>query len=209
MQVKYPELKKIYDGADVQSNFMPDPEEEKKFFTEKEDYDLRVKQAELKMKKLQNYEIFDSDDEKEEENNEKKLKEIERLKAISAAIDKATEELGKAYEKNKVEIEKYQKELMDKFKSMPKVKEKEEYVNREKDENLEKLFEENQKKWEEMIIKNLKEGEKIEHINPFQVDSKDDGKEGLRDSGTYVLKDGKLIKGEGEKREEVMFSNWY
>mmetsp|Transcript_17608 Transcript_17608/g.16837 ORF Transcript_17608/g.16837 Transcript_17608/m.16837 type:complete len:100 (+) Transcript_17608:645-944(+) len=32
---------------------------------------------------------------------------------------------------------------------------------------------------------------------------------GLKESGTYVLRDGKLVRGEGEKREMAQYSNWY
>lgn len=39
-----------------------------------------------------------------------------------------------------------------------------------------------------------------------KTDSKSSG---LHEAGTYVMRDGKLVKGEGRKREEVMFSNWY
>ncbi len=33
--------------------------------------------------------------------------------------------------------------------------------------------------------------------------------EGITDSGTYVLRDGKLVKGSGESREQAEFTNWY
>lgn len=32
---------------------------------------------------------------------------------------------------------------------------------------------------------------------------------GLKESGTYVMRDGKLVQGSGEKREQVDHSNWY
>ena len=32
---------------------------------------------------------------------------------------------------------------------------------------------------------------------------------GITESGTYVLRDGKLVPGKGELREQAQFSNWY
>jgi hypothetical protein len=48
-------------------------------------------------------------------------------------------------------------------------------------------------------------------MNPkiYKVDE-EEKKEGLHQgSGTYVLRDGKLVKGEAEKREKATYSNWY
>jgi hypothetical protein len=33
--------------------------------------------------------------------------------------------------------------------------------------------------------------------------------EGIEDAGTYILRDGKLVKGKAEIREQATFSNWY
>lgn len=38
---------------------------------------------------------------------------------------------------------------------------------------------------------------------------REEEKSGIDGSGTYVLRNGKLVKGEGEKREKAQFSNWY
>ena len=32
---------------------------------------------------------------------------------------------------------------------------------------------------------------------------------GITDSGTYILRDGKLVKGKAERREQATYSNWY
>ena len=32
---------------------------------------------------------------------------------------------------------------------------------------------------------------------------------GIKEAGTYVLRNGKLVPGKGMKREEATFSNWY
>jgi hypothetical protein len=34
-------------------------------------------------------------------------------------------------------------------------------------------------------------------------------KSGIDESGTYILRDGKLVKGKAEVREQANFSNWY
>lgn len=34
-------------------------------------------------------------------------------------------------------------------------------------------------------------------------------KEGIQESGTYVLRDGKLVPGKGAVREQATYSNWY
>jgi len=57
---------------------------------------------------------------------------------------------------------------------------------------------------------NMKEGDEIVNLEPFSDKNvKRDDEEGIQGPGTYVMKDGKLVKGEGRKKEEVMFSNWY
>ena len=31
----------------------------------------------------------------------------------------------------------------------------------------------------------------------------------IEDAGTYVLRDGKLVKGEAEEKESAVYKNWY
>ena len=45
--------------------------------------------------------------------------------------------------------------------------------------------------------------------NLKEVNKKEESEEGLKETGTYVLRDGKLVKGKGEKREQATYSNWY
>ena len=47
------------------------------------------------------------------------------------------------------------------------------------------------------------------NITHRRVGEKAGEKEGLQDSGTYILRDGKLVKGKAEIREQASFSNWY
>eukprot|EP00355_Strombidium_rassoulzadegani_P004239 CAMPEP_0168622062 /NCGR_PEP_ID=MMETSP0449_2-20121227/8049_1 /TAXON_ID=1082188 /ORGANISM="Strombidium rassoulzadegani, Strain ras09" /LENGTH=119 /DNA_ID=CAMNT_0008663267 /DNA_START=78 /DNA_END=434 /DNA_ORIENTATION=+ len=37
----------------------------------------------------------------------------------------------------------------------------------------------------------------------------DELKSGIDESGTYILREGKLVKGKSEVREQVNYSNWY
>ena len=38
---------------------------------------------------------------------------------------------------------------------------------------------------------------------------KSEKEEGITEAGTYILRDGKLVKGKAELREQAQFSNWY
>ena len=68
LHLKYPSLKHVYDQAEGYK-FDKLPEEEKEIFSESNEYDLRKKQAELRLKKLQNYEVNNPDDDVIEEDN--------------------------------------------------------------------------------------------------------------------------------------------
>ena len=45
------------------------------------------------------------------------------------------------------------------------------------------------------------------HGNLEVVDPLNEG--GISEAGTYVLRNGKLVKGTGKVREQATFSNWY
>jgi len=94
------------------------------------------------------------------------------------------------------------------------LKEKLEYVEREDDDELIQQMKQNDDDFMKAYISTLKEGDELINTEPFHDTShhennEDPSKEGLQGPGVYVLKNGKLVKGEGRKREEVMFSNWY
>lgn len=72
---------------------------------------------------------------------------------------------------------------------------------------MQETLKKNSSDWLEKIKGDMKEGEQILNLSPFSKKEETEGE--LADTGLYVLKDGKLVKGEGRKREEVMFSNWY
>lgn len=95
------------------------------------------------------------------------------------------------------------------IKTQPKLKE-EEWVEREEDEELKKIYADANDKWLESITKDMKEGESIVSLSPFHEEVEEKPEEsGIQGAGVYTMKNGKLVKGEGRKREEVMFSNWY
>lgn len=66
LHLKYPTLKQLYDQADTQKVDLQS--EEKDIYSEKNFYELKKKQAELKLKKLQALENATEDDENEEQN---------------------------------------------------------------------------------------------------------------------------------------------
>ena len=77
---------------------------------------------------------------------------------------------------------------------------------------MNKFYEDANKAWIKGMKDNMEEGDKIYNLEPFynQEDRENQDEEGgLQGAGIYIMKDGKLVKGEGRKREEVMFSNWY
>lgn len=44
---------------------------------------------------------------------------------------------------------------------------------------------------------------------PTQTEDKKKDEGGIQGPGTYVLRDGKLVPGQGETREQAQYSNWY
>ncbi len=45
------------------------------------------------------------------------------------------------------------------------------------------------------------------NINIKPIKEKDQG--GIKGTGTYVLRNGKLVEGKAEEREQAQYSNWY
>ena len=95
---------------------------------------------------------------------------------------------------------------MEKYGEKPSPKE---YVDREEDFELKALYEAEEKRFNAMVEKHYDniEGE-IDldaHGNlkfrPKDAGKEGEGKDGISDSGTYVLRNGKLVKGSGEARE--------
>ena len=101
--------------------------------------------------------------------------------------------------------------------------EKLEYCEREEDEELKALFEKEKERFNTLTeslhgdidgeidmdlhgnISFRQPGEKGGQFEPPSADPDS----GMTTSGTYVLRDGKLVQGQGEKREAVTHSNWY
>jgi hypothetical protein len=86
LHLKYPSLKPVYDQAEGYK-FDKVPEQEKDIFSESNEYELRKKQAELRLKKLQNYEVNNPDDDVLEEDNTQLKKDfIRKLSVLSLCI---------------------------------------------------------------------------------------------------------------------------
>jgi hypothetical protein len=111
-------------------------------------------------------------------------------------IDQAYKESGKA----------------EQFKSL-------QYVEREEDAGLKQMFEQERERLdklsERMYGKVDGEIDMDLHgnitVKPVQTpeEKAKSKKEGIDEAGTYILRDGKLVKGKAEIREQATFSNWY
>jgi hypothetical protein len=136
---------------------------------------------------------------------------------MQEVIDKSTEELGEYAKKAMANFKGDEFRNPDgSFKNPPPLKEETTWVERAEDEEVKQHLEASDKEWFGRLRSSLKEGEDFTNFEPFSDDSQYkqhpefvEQSGGIQGSGTYVLRDGKLVKGEGRKREEVMFSNWY
>lgn len=85
------------------------------------------------------------------------------------------------------------------------------YVEREEDLELKAMFEESQSRLFnlEKVMEGKVDGElSVDlHGNMERVERTQEG--GIKEAGTYVLRNGKLVPGEGMVREQATFSNWY
>ena len=85
------------------------------------------------------------------------------------------------------------------------------YVDREDDPELRQLYEQDQQAIQ-TISQNLKG--KVDGViemdlhGNMSIQATND-QTGIKESGTYVLRDGKLVPGKGAVREQATFSNWY
>jgi len=92
------------------------------------------------------------------------------------------------------------------------------YVQREEDTELKNLFYQEQEKIAQMeaslrskvdaVVEMDMHGNMNISPGSKQADQAQD-ESGLKGSGTYVLRDGKLVPGKGATREQATFSNWY
>lgn len=79
------------------------------------------------------------------------------------------------------------------------------FVEREEDEELKALNLENERKFAkfDQDLKGKVDGE-------ISIDLHGNiAREGIKSTGTYVMRDGKLVEGKAEQREEATYSNWY
>lgn len=124
-------------------------------------------------------------------------------------IDQFTDEVVKALEGQKAFDKEYEKSgKSEQFRNI-------EYVEREEDPEIKEIFEKENRRFQN-LAKDLYgkiDGEldmdlhgNITHRAKGQKQGEVDG---LTDSGTYILRDGKLVKGKAEVREQASFSNWY
>lgn len=136
-------------------------------------------------------------------------------------LDELTKEIVKGLEGFK-EVDKYYLEnnISERFKKIS-------YVEREEDEELKLLFDKEVEHVRELDEKlkgktdgvidmdlhgNMKiryDNESVEKPKPTEQNINSNPRDGIQDSGTYVLRNGKLVPGKGAVREQATFSNWY
>ena len=201
-------MKKAYDEAEGIPKVDNTELEKEIMMSETWDYNLKKKQAELRLKKLKQHDIEDSDEENESENLKIKTEFISKLKESTKALDKAASEFLEEAEKNKENMKETEYINADgSVKNPPPINPNVKWIEREENPDLIETLRKNNEEWLQKMKNELKEGDEVLNLSPFNVKDGNGGE--LNDSGVYVLKDGKLVKGEGRKREEVMFSNWY
>eukprot|EP00347_Sterkiella_histriomuscorum_P022422 403338547 len=158
------------------------------------------------------------DDDESPENRQKLRDLIEKDKQKYASLDSQTEELMKGLQSLK------RLEQMNPIDGQEERFKNIKYVEREEDLELKKLYEEEIKQLQSMS-KNLAgkiDGEidmdlhgnvTFRNMNngtqEGQNQTQEEVKEGIQGSGTYVLRNGKLVPGQGETREQAQYSNWY
>jgi len=84
------------------------------------------------------------------------------------------------------------------------------YIDRGEEPKLGSIFDKNQSP-EDNTLAGKVDGEiNIDlHGNVELIDHSEQKEGGIKDAGTYVLRNGKLVPGKGMVREEATFSNWY
>lgn len=93
-----------------------------------------------------------------------------------------------------------------------------EYCEREDDEELKAMYEKERKRVERLTEEmgdridgeiNMDLHGNITFKEPESKKAQEPAKEGITEAGTYILRDGKLVRGKAELREQAQFSNWY
>jgi len=141
-----------------------------------------------------------------EEAVKKRQEIIEKDKAHKQKIEEFTSEIVKAMEGTKAFDKEYQQSgYSEQFKNLK-------YVEREEDPELKELYMKEQAKFRQMSeeMKGKIDGELDMDLHGNITFRPPGAKQsGITDAGTYILRDGKLVKGKAEVREQAQFSNWY
>ena len=143
-----------------------------------------------------------------ENTKEERKQQIDKDKEALKNIQGDAVEIAKGLEGIR-DFERYYKEakIADRFKDIK-------YVSREEDPELKQEYESRQEKLdnlsESLVGKIDGEIDLDLHGNlSFRSKADEKPKEGIQGTGTYVLRDGKLVEGKGMVREQATFSNWY
>ena len=143
-----------------------------------------------------------------EDSPEAKQKQYEQDKEKSQNLDAFTEEIVKGLENIK-QVDKFyaESDYKERFKSIK-------YFEREEDQELKELYFQDQQS-----IKNMRDNlfHKVDGVIDIDMHGqvkitsslKEPEKVGIQESGTYVMRDGKLVPGKSAVREQATFTNWY
>lgn len=154
------------------------------------------------------------DDDETPEAKQKRQEQIHKDKQRFSAIDKHTDELIKSLEVLK-KIDVLNKDLIDEQNEKRK---QIRYVERVEDLEMKKAYEEEQERFEKMheSLKGQIDGEiDLDMHGNVQIRMKGEKREaellqeGIQGPGTYILRNGKLVPGKAEVREQAQYSNWY
>ena len=143
-----------------------------------------------------------------ENTKEEKAAQIAKDKAAYSSISSQSDKLAQGLQSMKDWDKIYEdNQLGEKFKNLK-------YADREEDAELKQAYEVEQGKLDSLSSRLA--GKIDGEINldlhgnlTFRDKPGEKPKDGITGTGTYVLRDGKLVEGKGMVREQASFSNWY
>lgn len=144
-----------------------------------------------------------------ETDSDEEEKNLKIKKALGKSFQDMIPEIDKNAEEMTAALKKFEQSGYNPFQNLPPVKEKIEFVDREKaDPEILKRFEyesaEFESKWQETKEKYGKQVT-VNFDNQPDIESQSS----IKEAGSYVIRDGKLVPGEAKVREEAAFKNWY
>ncbi|CDW79905.1 UNKNOWN [Stylonychia lemnae] len=177
---------------------------------------LGINKLKIQTLKDDGIKAYDLNEDETEENKEKRSKILKKDRERLKQIQKETEDIVKGLEAFKVlEESQIGSTYNDRFKNVK-------YIEREEDLELKKMYEDEQERFNKLAeeLKDKIEGEidmdmhgnvqfRSYKQNAGNEEKQEEVKTGIQGTGTYILRDGQLVPGQGETREQAQYSNWY